>query len=257
MDAMRTRGRILVGTSGFAYPDWMPRFYPPGTRSTGLLPHYASRLPAVELNNTFYQQPTPDRIASWLAATPPGFRFAVKAQRGGAWRALRSPDPRETTGWLTAPYRDFGDRLGTVLLRVDAAMKVDLPALERLLAAWPGDIPIAFEFLHPTWDLDEVHALLRTRGAALVATDQDDGQEPVLRRVGPCLYLRLRRTVITDEALARWADRIRPFLDDGLDAYVFLRHDDDGSNALRAERLEWTLSNESPPQPPRPPEGAS
>ena len=46
------------------------------------------RKPAVELNNTFYQSPTEAKIASWLAATPPDFRFVVKAQRGGAWRAL-------------------------------------------------------------------------------------------------------------------------------------------------------------------------
>ena len=89
-----------------------------------------------------------------------------------------------------------------------------------------------------------MHAILRAHDAGLVATDQDDADEPVLRRIGPFLYLRLRRTTITDADLDRWAARIRPFLDDGLDAYVFLRHDADGTNALLAERLEWMLSKE-------------
>ena len=36
----------------------------------GLLAHYAERLRAVELNNTFYQQPSAAKVATWLAATP-------------------------------------------------------------------------------------------------------------------------------------------------------------------------------------------
>ena len=235
-------GRAFVGTSGFAYPDWAPRFYPAGLRAAALLPHYASRLSAVELNNTFYQQPTEPKIASWLAATPGDFRFVVKAQRGGAWRAIRGTDPTETATWLTTPYRHFGARLGCVLLRVDESTQRDEAALERLLAAWPRDIPVAFEFLHASWEMDEVHALLRAHHAGLVATDLDGADEPPLRRIGPFLYLRLRRTAIEEADLHAWAARLRPFLDDGLDAYVFLRHDEDGMNALHAETLRGLLA---------------
>ena len=34
-------GRLYVGTSGFAYPDWSPRFYPAGLKGDGLLRYYA------------------------------------------------------------------------------------------------------------------------------------------------------------------------------------------------------------------------
>ena len=37
-------GILRVGTSGFAYPAWAPRFYPAGTRGEGLLRHYGERL---------------------------------------------------------------------------------------------------------------------------------------------------------------------------------------------------------------------
>jgi len=88
------RGRLFAGTSGFAYPGWSPRFYPAGLRGDGLLRHYAAELGAVELNNTFYQQPSAAKVAAWLDATPPTFRFSVKAQRGGSWRAFGgSPSP--------------------------------------------------------------------------------------------------------------------------------------------------------------------
>ena len=81
-------GRLFVGTSGFSYPAWAPRFYPPGTRSTDLLAAYGDA--TVLLRAQQHVLPAPDRaaIAAWCAATPAGFRFAVKAQRGGSLRAL-------------------------------------------------------------------------------------------------------------------------------------------------------------------------
>ena len=108
-----SRGRLYAGTSGFSYPRWAPTFYPAGTRGDTLLRTYAERLPAVELNNTFYQHPTAAKIESWLAAAPEGFRFTVKAQKGGSFRAMRG-DPGASVPWLTAPYRWFGKRLGSV-----------------------------------------------------------------------------------------------------------------------------------------------
>ena len=90
----RVPGRLYVGTSGFAYPGWIPRFYPTGLRASGFLAHYASRLPAVELNNTYYASPTATKVAAWVDATPDHFRFAVKAQRGGSFRALQADPAR-------------------------------------------------------------------------------------------------------------------------------------------------------------------
>jgi len=228
-------GRVFAGTSGFAYPAWAPRFYPPALRSGDLLAHYASRLPAVELNNTFYARPTPAKVTAWVAATPPGFRFAVKAQRGAAVRSLFG-DPTTSIPWLTEPLPGFGDRLGAVLFRIDAKSARDDGRLAGVLAAWPATIPLVIEAHHASWHVDETFAALRSVGAVLCATDTDDDEDaPDIRRTGPFLYLRLRRTNYSDAALDAWAARLVPFLDDGADAYVLFRHDDDGTSALHAE----------------------
>jgi uncharacterized protein YecE (DUF72 family) len=231
-----SRGKLFVGTSGFAYPDWAPLFYPAGLRGDRLLAEYAGRLPAVELNNTFYQQPRPDKVAAWLAATPPDFRFVVKAQRGGSMRAFGTA-AAETVEWLTAPYRAFGDRLGSVLYRVPENIRRDDTRLRLLLEAWPADMPLTVEMQDPSWRADEVHDILRSHGAALCATDLDDGETPDLLRTGEHIYARLRRTSYADAELEAWAGRFAAFLDDGIDCYVFFRHDEHGESALRAERL--------------------
>ena len=237
-------GRLRTGTSGFAYPAWSPRFYPAGVRGDGFLRHYASRLATVELNNTFYRSPTAAAVDAWLAATPPDFRFAVKAQKGGSWRSIRM-DPTASVPWLTGPIRRFGDRLGTVLFRVPDGVPRDDERLAALLAAWPRDVPLAMEFQDATWHVDETFATVREAGAALVTTDLEDQSEPpTIRRSGPFLYLRLRRADYSGDELHAWLDRLEPFLSDGLDAYVFFRHDDVGRGAELALELA-TLGDEA------------
>ena len=241
-DAGPPRGRLFTGTSGFAYPAWVPRFYPPGSKAGDLLARYAQRLPAVELNNTFYQRPSAAKVAAWVAATPSSFRFSVKAQRGASWRAMRE-DPEPGMPWLTESYRAFGERLGTVLFRVPDTTKRDDARLAALLAAWPADLPLTLEFGDPSWAADEVVAAASGAGAAICATESpDDDGPPTLRRTAPFLYLRLRRHDYAPAELDAWAARLEPFLTAGDDAYVFFRHDETGRGpelALElAERLD-------------------
>ena len=232
---MRPSGRILAGTSGFSYPGWIPRFYPSGLRSRDLLSHYATRLPACELNNTFYARPTAERIRGWCAAVPDGFRFVVKAQRGASVRALYG-DPAESVPWLTATLPAFGERLGAVLFRVPGEVQRHDERLAALLRAWPATIPLVVEAQHVSWHVDETFTALRDAGAVLCMTDLDELESPPdIRRTGPVLYLRLRRTEYDGTALDAWARRLVPFLDDGLDAYVLFRHDEDGTSAVDAE----------------------
>lgn len=224
-------GRLRTGTSGFAYPAWSPRFYPPDARGPDLLRHYGARLATVELNNTFYRQPSPAAVDGWLSSTPDSFRFAVKAQRGSSSRTLQV-DASDSVAWLTTPLRRFGPRLGTILFRVPDGVARDDARLAGLLGAWPADLPLALEFQDPSWHVDEVFAAIREVGAALVTTDleTDDGP-PMIRRTGPFLYLRLRRPDYDPTELARWLSRLEPFLVDGVDAYVYFRHDEVGRGA--------------------------
>jgi uncharacterized protein YecE (DUF72 family) len=228
------RGRLYVGTSGFSYAGWVPRFYTPGKASRKLLAAYAGRLPAVELHNTFFRRPNEQQIEKWLRETTPEFRFCPKAQRSTSWRAWAEEDPSESIRWLTDALVGFGERLGSVMLSLRGTIERDDETLERMLSAWPDDVPLALELLHPTWVASEVQARAAQQGVTLVATDLDGRDEPDLHVGSGFTYLRLRRPAYEAADIERWAGRLEPILAGGQDAFVFFRHDDDGQMALNA-----------------------
>ena len=233
---------MFAGTSGFSYAGWSPRFYPAGLRAADRLAHYAGRLRACELNGTFYARPTPERLDAWAAAVPDGFRFVVKGQRGGSIRALYN-SPAESVPWLTEHLPRLGDRLGAMLFRIPSEVARNDERLAGVLAAWPRAVPLVVEAQHPSWHVDETFAALRGAGAVLCTTDLDgQGAPPDIRRTGPFLYLRLRAHDYDEAALDAWARRLVPFLDDGMDAYVMFRHDEDGTSAVRAEGFTARVS---------------
>src|ERR1043165_6264670 len=71
--------KLYVGTSGYSYKEWKGSFYPEQIPAAEMLSYYASRLPAVELNNTFYRLPQRTMVESWKTQVPKDFRFSVKA----------------------------------------------------------------------------------------------------------------------------------------------------------------------------------
>ena len=102
---------IRCGTSGFSYPAWRGSFYPAGAKAGEFLALYAARLPAVEINNTFYRMPTPRLLAGWREQVPPGFAFALKGpQRITHRKRLR--EVAEETAFFPAAAAALGPALG-------------------------------------------------------------------------------------------------------------------------------------------------
>ena len=92
---------VWAGTSGYSFDEWKGWFYPEALPAKERLRYYAERLPAVEINNTFYRMPKAPVLESWAAQVPEGFRFVIKAsQRITHIKRLR--DCGELLGFLTA-----------------------------------------------------------------------------------------------------------------------------------------------------------
>jgi uncharacterized protein YecE (DUF72 family) len=230
--------RVFTGTSGFSYDGWTGAFYPEDLPVSERLAFYATKLPAVEINNTFYRMPKPELLARWAAQVPKTFRFALKApQRITHIKRLR--DAAEEVRFLTGSSRQLGERRGPILFGLPPNLKKDLPRLDAFLALLPSDLEAAFEFRNATWLDDDVFALLRAAGAALCVADDEKGTTPLVS-TAKWGYLRLRREDYAEADLDAWAKRLAAQEWDS--AYVFFKHEDEArapelARAF-AERLE-------------------
>ncbi|HEY6958310.1 MAG TPA: DUF72 domain-containing protein [Candidatus Limnocylindria bacterium] len=238
------KARAFVGTSGWSYASWRPKFYPEGMKAKDFLRYYAERFGTIEINYTFNHLPTEKNIAEWTAATSADFVFALKASQQITHR-MQLREPAETLPIFFDRARPLGPRLGAVLFQTPPWVKRDDDRLAMFLAALPRDVRCALEVRDPSWYVDEVYELLRTANVALVHAEGEKAPSPVetIGAVASFAYVRLRAPSGYDEgAVDAWAKRLGAIRDAGKDVYAYFRHDEDGSNALSAMRLRDRLA---------------
>ena len=204
---------LYAGTSGWSYPSWRPGFYPSGTKPADFLRYYAERFPTVELNTTGYRLPAEEQFSRWAEQTPTGFRFAPKM----------NGHRRVDVATFSERVALLGDRLGPIRVLVGSGRDEGL--LTLVLGSFDASVRLAFDFRHDSW--------------AGVDRELPENAVRVGSLDGPAAfrYLRLREPPYDDDSLAGWADRIRPLLAEGVDVYVFFKHEDEPTAPRFAQRL--------------------
>jgi uncharacterized protein YecE (DUF72 family) len=168
--------RLLVGTSGYSYTEWIEAgFYPAGMPANRMLSHYAGSFTITELNFTWYQMPKAQSLDRMRQTTPPNFLFTAKLTRTltheidpNAWRT-------QIDGYRDgiAPLVQEG-RLAAVLVQLPPSFdrsKDNRLYLAALLEALAG-LPVAVEFRHASWAHERVFETLADRHATLVIVDE-------------------------------------------------------------------------------------
>lgn len=224
--------RLYCGTSGFSFKEWKGPFYPEKLKADEMLSYYASRLPAVEINNTFYRLPDRALLERWRSQVPADFRFAVKTSRR-ITHIKRLKDCADEATRFFGAVDALGERLGCVLVQLPPQFRIDVERLERFLELVPERAPAAFEFRHASWRDPAVFDVLASRGAAWVTVDDEDEEPPELPRTGSFTYLRLRAPGYTPASLARWLDACAGFER----AFVFFKHEDEAAGPKLAEQM--------------------
>ena len=216
---------LHLGTSGWAYPEWRPAFYPRDLPRARYLEHYASRLTACEINATFYQLQSPETLAGWAAGVPEGFRFAAKAHRAVTHTAAGAASAARKGGMLgrfLESMTALGDRLGAILVQFPPTREREDAMLAVLLDALRSAPPFAIEFRHESWFTPEVVGRVAGAGGTVCLADTT-GEVPERLPPGPLAYVRLRADSYTEQTRAGWRDllvreaRRRP-------VYAFAKH---------------------------------
>jgi uncharacterized protein YecE (DUF72 family) len=226
--------KLYAGTSGYSYKEWKGSFYPEEISPDEMLSYYASHLPAVELNNTYYRLPQRSTVENWRAQVPENFQFSVKAPRSiTLYRRLNDVDAQ--TKQLLQTVSVLEDRLGALLFRMPDDMKKDIARLEGFLKKLPLDTPAAFDFRHPSWFDPEVFELLRSHSRVLVVSDTDENPADHIDKTADWGYVRLRRVKYSKAELTAWSKRIKA--QNWSKAFVFFKHEDEGTGPKLAAQF--------------------
>jgi uncharacterized protein YecE (DUF72 family) len=218
-------GKLYVGTSGWAYREWKPDFYPKDVPQKRWLEHYCSELGACEINATFYRLQSPDTFEKWSSAAPEDFRFTTKAHRRltHSKSIALDEDRRPFFDAWVASVRQLGPRLGAVLFQLPPYRSRDDEALNGLMAALPDGIHAAFEFRHDSWSGSEIETRIGEAGGT-VCVSNTNGEVPESLPPGPLAYVRLRTERYTPEARAGWLELLRRESVER-DVYAFAKHE--------------------------------
>jgi uncharacterized protein YecE (DUF72 family) len=232
---------VLIGTSGYNYPEWKGSFYPPDLPAARMLPYYGDRFSTVEINYTFYRMPSAKLVTGWAGQVPADFRFTLKAPRRITHdRKLR--DVADTVRGFCEVAAELGPQLGALLFQLPPTFKKDLATLDGFLDMLPPKVCAAFEFRHDSWLDEEVYARLRARNLALCIADSEKRSTPVIV-TADYAYLRLRDEGYTEQHIAEWAGRVRELESACDDVYVYFKHEDEGKGPYFGQLLKDTLAS--------------
>ena len=147
--------RLLTGTSGYSYKEWLGHFYPEKLPASEMLRYYAEQFPTVEINNTFYRMPAESMLAQWSEQVPDHFVFTLKAPRR-ITHEMRLREVESNVAEFVRRAGALGNKLGVLLFQLPPYSEEGSAATARL--SLPGCHPApaaAFEFRHASWQDDE------------------------------------------------------------------------------------------------------
>ena len=167
---------ILIGTSGYDYPEWKGVFYPDNLARKDFLLYYSTKFNALELNSTFYSMPTFERMECFIKRSEGRVNFSIKAHRlltheiSSLWKT-------ETQVFKNAlKLMNQKNLLSSILFQFPQSFHYDIDNrfyLSYLLDEFEG-FPVAVEFRNKQWILDSVFEGLAKKNAAFVYCDMPD-----------------------------------------------------------------------------------
>jgi uncharacterized protein YecE (DUF72 family) len=192
---MANSGKIRCGIGGWTFEPWRGVFYPPGLSQKRELEYASRHLTAIEINGTYYSSFKPDSWAKWREATPPGFKFSVKASRFCVNRKKLTEGAQSIQFFLNQGLTELGDRLGPILWQFMATKKFDYDDFAGFFDLLPDKIeglPLrhVIEVRNATFADPRFVGLCRERGMTICASDNEN--YPLIPDItGDLVYLRL------------------------------------------------------------------
>jgi len=203
--------KLLIGTSGYDYPEWKGGFYPEKLARNKFLEYYSEQFNSLELNGTFYRMPSAEQMQKMIERSQKRLRFTIKAFQG-LTHAFNQGNDQNPPGLIKNQYMLLANEFKKAIepLLIDNLLLCALFQFpesfhyekeERiyldLLLKETADIPVVIEMRNSKWQNDQVYTSLKERNVGWCITDNPDLKN----------LMKLDYTVTSDIAYLRFHGR--------------------------------------------------
>ena len=171
--------KILVGTSGWGYDEWIGPFYPKSLTQEDFLLFYSEVFYTNEINTTFYNVPSRWVVQNWVNKTPSNFLFSAKIPQTITHEHKLDIDLclKNLNHYLNSMEPLIkAKKLLSFLIQLPPSFnkKNHFSNLKEFVNNWPGDLKkekyyLTVEFRHKSWMDDEVFEYLKEKSLTYCA----------------------------------------------------------------------------------------
>jgi uncharacterized protein YecE (DUF72 family) len=177
----------------------------------------------------------------WKDQAPPGFIYAVKANRF-ITHMKKLKDPVENVERFLEHARELGTHLGPVLFQLPPHWTVNAKRLDEFTDILPEGMEYVFEFRDSSWYDKSIYGILAKKKMSMCLHDMRGSVSPPVT-VGPLCYLRFHGTAgsyggkYPVNMLRKWARFIKETAAEGKKTYAYFNNDAEANAPRDAAQL--------------------
>ncbi len=167
-------GKVLMGTSGWSYKEWIGPFYRKTDRS--MLQAYTKVFRTVEIDSTFYRYPSKGTVMGWTRYSPEEFVYTAKLPG-----LITHEKKLDLSKGVEEDLKVFVElmeplylngKLGCILIQLPPKFGFNPEKLEQFFEILPTQVNFAVEFRDKSWIRNETWALLEKCQVAYTIVDE-------------------------------------------------------------------------------------
>ena len=167
-------GKVLMGTSGWSYKEWIGPFYSKTDRS--MLQAYTKVFRTAEIDSTFYRYPSKGTVMGWTRYSPEEFVYTAKLpglithEKNLDLSKGVEEDLKVFVELMEPLY--LNGKLGCILIQLPPKFGFNPEKLEQFFEILPTQVNFAVEFRDKSWIRNETWALLEKCQVAYTIVDE-------------------------------------------------------------------------------------
>ncbi|TKC08769.1 DUF72 domain-containing protein [Pedobacter frigoris] len=206
-----------IGCSGFYYKEWKEIFYPAGLPQKDWFKYYCQHFNTIEINSSFYRQPSAKSFSTWHNTSPDDFLFSIKAPRTITHYNRFKDSTSLINDFYDVTSDGLKDKLGCILFQLPPSFTFSKEHLDLILNQMRHGFNNVIEPRHKSWWKEEVFEAFQANAITFsgISYPSPELPEDIIQNVDPVYYRFhgkpvLYKSLYPKEQIIQFTENIKP-----------------------------------------------